>query len=190
MVNTRSKSKKKRSTSAPAPAPAVTSPVPVPAAPIVPVPVPLPGTMAAATDRYLDHVLSLVGFDRARNPDHPVFLALAARGCTTFYDLFYLNDNEVKGLSYVDATATPPFPVPLPRGNQQALLTPIAYHRYHEATTGDRLSPDDWLSIQVPTINEFILGPHRDAYLPGAIGYTAPTVAPPQSSSSKSRATV
>ena len=77
----------------PPPAPVVLPPAPAmpPPAPAAPPPVPAvqpPVPVVQPTDPVLDHALCLVGFDRSRNPDHPVFQCLADGGYDTFHRLF------------------------------------------------------------------------------------------------------
>ena len=139
---------------------------PVPAvAPPVPAVAP-PAPAAPPTDPFLDHALGLVGFDRSRSPDHPVFLCLADGGYDTFHRLFYLNPDEVRDLAYFNTSVSPPAWTNLSRGNQSALLTLIGYQRYYKAThNGTSLTPTDWLQITVDTINDFILSSDRDFYI-------------------------
>ena len=150
----------------PPPAPVVLPPVPaVPAVPAVPSPAPAvptttpavqpPAPIVQATDPILDHALRLVGFDRARNPDHAVFKCLADGGYDTFHRLFFLNPDEVRDLAFLDTSVSPPIWVSLSRGNQSALLTLIAYQRYYKAThNGTSLTRKDWLQITEDTIHD------------------------------------
>jgi hypothetical protein len=130
---------------------------------LAPIPAPPP---VQPTDPVLDHALGLVGFDRSRTPDHPVFQCLADGGYDSFYRLFYLNPDEVRDLSYFNTAVSPPTWTTLSRGNQAALLTLIAYQRYFKAThNGISLTPTDWLQITDGTIHEFILSSDRDFYI-------------------------
>ena len=103
----------------PPPAPVVLPPAPSVAL-VAPVQLPVP--VVQLTDPVLDHALSLVGFNRSRNPDHPVFQCLADGGYDTFHRLFFLNPDEVRELAYLDTSVSPPIWVSLSRGNQSALL--------------------------------------------------------------------
>ncbi len=124
------------------PPPAPLALPPAPPAPSVPVVQP-PVHVLQTTDPVLDHALCLVGFDRSRNPDHPVFQCLADGGYDTFHHLFFLNPEDVKDLAYLDTSVSPPIWVSLSRGNQSALLTLIAYQRYYEANhNGTSLTPN------------------------------------------------
>jgi len=93
----------------PPPAPVALPPAPVvpPPAPTVPPSVPAVAPLIPAlqnTDPVLDHALNLVGFDRSRTPDHPVFQCLADGGYDTFHRLFFLNPEDVKDLAYLDTS--------------------------------------------------------------------------------------
>jgi len=117
------------------------------------VPTGLPG------DPYFDHVLLILGFNRALSPPHPVFPALIGNGYSTFPSLFQLRRVDVEALTYLvtpDAGGAP-VPTHLPRGTQTMLLVPQGYRTYFTETHHRPMTSQDWMDTTVGNIHDYIM---------------------------------
>ena len=117
-----------------------------------------PGTsIPPSTDHVLDHVLALLGFNKLVDPTHIVLNALSDGGYNTLVDLFSLTRGDVQSLTYFSDTGSNRDRLPLPRGNQVALLVPQGFRMYFQKCHGAPISAAGWLNITKEDINTYRL---------------------------------
>jgi len=109
------------------------------------------------SDEAYDHVLHLLGFSRALQPDHPVFEALHHASYTTLSSLFTLCRADVELLTYLDTSVTPAIWTSLPRGNQTQLLVPKGYREYFHMIHQRSITDSDWLVTTRDEINDYLM---------------------------------
>lgn len=116
-------------------------------------------TMAAFNpDPFMIHLLQVIGYDYATNPDHPVFQALAHGGYEYPSDLFNLNEAETQKMVYVDSSFTPPVSTTLSRGYQIRLLALKAFRDEFETGNQRVMTMNDWMNqVTQAEMNEFIM---------------------------------